>query len=80
MKDKAKEAEVKANLHNVQLSVERFAVDTEGSYPQYLIGGEPKYAQQVSSQSASAFGDIRVLDPQEGGSIPWTRSRDILGA
>ena len=33
VKEKAKEAEVKANLHNVQLSVERFAVDTGGTYP-----------------------------------------------
>ena len=48
VKEKAKEAEVKANLHNVQLSVERFAVDTEGAYPQYLIGGEPKHAASVS--------------------------------
>ena len=34
-------AEAKANLHNIQLSVERFAVDHGGCYPQYLIGGEP---------------------------------------
>jgi type IV pilus assembly protein PilA len=73
VKDKAKEAEVKANLHNVQLSVERFAVDTEGSYPQYLIGGEPKYAQQVSSQSSNAFNDVRNVDPQEGVSDPLLR-------
>lgn len=43
VKDKAKEAEVKANMHNIQLTVERFAVDSEGAYPQYLIGGDPKY-------------------------------------
>jgi len=44
VKDKAKEAEVKSNLHNIQLSIERFAVDTEGVYPQYLIGGDIRYA------------------------------------
>ena len=33
VKDKAKEAEVKSNLHNIQLSVERFAVDTGGWSP-----------------------------------------------
>src|SRR5687767_2173074 len=66
VKDKAKEAEVKANLHNVQLSVERFAVDTEGSYPPYIIGGEGKYARTVSSQSSSAFGEVRNCDPAEG--------------
>jgi len=36
-----REVQLKSCLHNIQLSVERFAVDTEGSYPQYLIGGEP---------------------------------------
>ncbi len=38
---KGKEAEVKQNLHAIQLAVERFAVDTEGVYPNYLIGGAP---------------------------------------
>lgn len=51
VKDKAKEAEVKSNLHNIQLSIERFAVDSEGVYPQYLIGGDIRYAAQQSSGS-----------------------------
>lgn len=74
VKDKAKEAEVKANLHNVQLSVERFAVDTEGVYPTYLIGGEPKYAQNVNtSAAANAFTNITECDPIEGVSDPLLR-------
>jgi prepilin-type N-terminal cleavage/methylation domain-containing protein len=73
VKEKAKEAEVKANLHNVQLSVERFAVDTEGAYPTYLIGGEPKYANLVNPSSASAFSDVRECDPTEGVSDPLLR-------
>jgi prepilin-type N-terminal cleavage/methylation domain-containing protein len=74
VKEKAKEAEVKANLHNVQLSVERFAVDTEGAYPNYLIGGEPKYAQTVNTgSSANAFSQIRECDPTEGVSDPLIR-------
>lgn len=40
IKNKAKEAEVKAGIHNIQLSVERFAVDNHGDYPAYLIGGD----------------------------------------
>ena len=64
VKDKAKEAELKANLHNIQLSVERFAVDTEGVYPNYLIGGEAKYASQVDiSSSSNAFTQIQDCDP-----------------
>lgn len=51
VKDKAKEAEVKSNLHNIQLSIERFAVDSEGVYPQYLIGGDIRYAAQQSTGS-----------------------------
>ena len=66
VKEKAKEAEVKANLHNVQLSVERFAVDTEGSYPQFLIGGEPKWAGTVNtSSSANAFSNVVPCSPIE---------------
>jgi prepilin-type N-terminal cleavage/methylation domain-containing protein len=74
VKEKAKEAEVKANLHNVQLSVERFAVDTEGTYPQYLIGGEPKYAAAVNtSSSANAFSNVTACSPIERVSDPLLR-------
>lgn len=38
-----REAEVKNNLHNIQLSIERYAVDHEGEYPPYLIGGDIRY-------------------------------------
>lgn len=51
VKDKAKEAEVKSNLHNIQLSIERFAVDTEGTYPQYLVGGDIRYADNIDLNS-----------------------------
>jgi len=74
VKEKAKEAEIKANLHNVQLSIERFAVDTEGAYPNYLIGGEPKYAANVSQGgSANAFTNITECSPIEGVSDPLLR-------
>ena len=80
VKEKAKEAEVKANLHNVQLSVERFAVDTEGAYPSYLIGGEPKFAGRVdSASSANAFTEIEKVDPVERVSDPLIRRGYIDG-
>lgn len=56
VKDSAKEAEVKENLHHLQLSVERFAVDSEGNYPQYLIGGDAKYGDPTSSENIKAKG------------------------
>jgi prepilin-type N-terminal cleavage/methylation domain-containing protein len=74
VKEKAKEAEVKSNLHNIQLSVERFAVDTEGAYPIYLIGGEAKCARTVAAASSSnAFQDIEKCMPLEGVSDPLLR-------
>lgn len=40
IKDKAKEAEVKQNLHAIQLALERYSTDEDGTYPYYLYGGE----------------------------------------
>ena len=45
IKDKAKEAEAKANLHNIQTVLERFAVDQDGIYPPYLIGGDNEWME-----------------------------------
>jgi type II secretion system protein G len=38
-KDKAKEAEVKANVHTIQVAVERYNVD-QARYPSFLLGGD----------------------------------------
>ena len=38
-KDKAKEAEVKSNIHAIQIAVERYEVDQK-RYPSYLLGGD----------------------------------------
>ncbi len=40
IKIKAREAEVKQNLHAIQLAVERYATDNEGRYPYFLYGGD----------------------------------------
>jgi prepilin-type N-terminal cleavage/methylation domain-containing protein len=40
IKDKAREAEVKQNLHAIQLAIERYSTDEDGIYPFYLYGGE----------------------------------------
>lgn len=39
-RNKAREAEVKANVHSIQLALERYAVDNNGVYPTFLCGGE----------------------------------------
>ena len=41
-KDKAKEAEVKANCHTIQIALERYATDHSGAYPNYVIGGDSR--------------------------------------
>jgi len=38
-KDKAKEAELKANIHTIQVAIERYEVDS-GRYPSFLLGGD----------------------------------------
>lgn len=40
IKGKAKEAEVKQNLHAIQLALERYAVDHDGNYPMFMMGGD----------------------------------------
>ena len=42
-KTEAREAEVKVGLHVIQLALERYNVDSVGTYPEYLIGGEGSY-------------------------------------
>ncbi|MGH8104218.1 MAG: type IV pilin protein, partial [bacterium] len=39
-KDKARESQVQSNIHVIQLAVERYAVDNDGSYPKWLLGGD----------------------------------------
>jgi type II secretion system protein G len=41
-KDKAKEAEVKANVHTIQIALERYATDHSGAYPKYILGGDSR--------------------------------------
>jgi hypothetical protein len=43
----SKDSEVRSNLHNLQLSVERYAVDHHGQYPAYLLGGSGEYSEFV---------------------------------
>lgn len=39
-RNKAREAEVKANVHSIQLALERYATDNGGVYPAFLVGAE----------------------------------------
>lgn len=39
-RNKAREAEVKSNIHAIQIALERYATDSGGVYPPFLVGGE----------------------------------------
>ena len=39
-RNSAREAEVKSNIHAIQIALERYAVDSGGIYPTFLVGGE----------------------------------------
>ena len=52
-KTKAKEAEVKASLHTIQIALERYATDHSGRYPTYLLGGDIKLYTEGSHSGAS---------------------------
>jgi prepilin-type N-terminal cleavage/methylation domain-containing protein len=63
-KNKAKEAECKANLHIIQVALERYSIDHEGNFPPYLIGGDKagwmRWHQRADGSSANA---VYLADP-----------------
>jgi prepilin-type N-terminal cleavage/methylation domain-containing protein len=80
VKEKAKEAETKQNLHSIQLSVERYATDSQdGIYPGYLFGGDYTDSFTVNqlyvNQSGLTATDWPVNKPQQLGS---DRCADVL--
>jgi prepilin-type N-terminal cleavage/methylation domain-containing protein len=42
-RDKAREAQIRASLHVIQIALERYSVDWDGLYPIVLSGGDPTY-------------------------------------
>jgi prepilin-type N-terminal cleavage/methylation domain-containing protein len=66
IKIKAREAEVKQNMHAIQLAVERYATDNEGRYPFFLYGGDVYYNVGTSKW---ACGDWIEVGP--GGYHPF---------
>ncbi|MEZ5339165.1 MAG: type II secretion system protein [bacterium] len=64
IKDKAKEAEVKQNLHAIQLALERYSVDSAGNiYPLIINGGDwtdqdVVWQQWVDDQDNLSIADI----------------------
>jgi len=59
IKDKAREAEVKQNLHAIQLGLERYSTDTDGNYPFFVYGGDAVF--NVGSHNLSGGGTQSFL-------------------
>jgi len=56
-RDRAREAETKANLHTIQIALERYAIDHSGAYPNYIMGGDmrgwdPKHGCRAITEAA----------------------------
>lgn len=70
IKDKAREAEVKAGVHKIQTDLERFAVDNEGSYPPFLTGGDNAFLEEHLTENGLYVGIVTET--------PEHFSRDVL--
>jgi len=62
-KDKAKEAEVKANCHTIQIALERYATDHSGAYPKYILGGDTRGWDERSGCRAMTLPGSEDLKP-----------------
>ena len=60
LRNHAREAEVKANLHSIQVALEKYGADNEDEYPAYLIGGEARYSTRVE---LPAYRILDLYDP-----------------
>jgi len=70
IKDKAKEAEVKQNLHAIQLAVERYAVDSPtAEYPYVMYGGDWTDSYTVTAAWANQQGlnETKISNPAKSG-------------
>jgi len=62
-KDKAKEAEVKAGCHTIQIALERYATDHSGIYPNYILGGDTRGWDDRSGYRALTYTTDENLRP-----------------
>lgn len=78
-REKAKEAEVKSNIHAIQIALERYAVDTGGFYPLILYGGDVTDTfVKLGSPDNPDTGESYYLPPEEPGYAPFPGDLDVL--
>lgn len=82
-REKAKEAEVKSNIHSIQIALERYAVDTGGFYPLILYGGDQTDTFVKLGAPPRPPGDPNAglsyyLPPDDPGYVPFPGDVDVL--
>jgi type IV pilus assembly protein PilA len=78
-REKAKEAEVKSNIHAIQIALERYSVDTGGYYPLILYGGDVtdtfvKLGAPVNPDTGVSY----YLPPDDTGYAAFPGDVDVL--
>jgi len=78
-REKAKEAEVKSNIHAIQIALERYAVDTGGFYPLILYGGDVtdtfvKLGSPINPDTGMSY----YMPPDDPGYVPFPGDVDVL--
>jgi len=68
-KDKAREAEVKANVHTIQIALERYAVDHSGVYPAMIWGGDEKGWSTIQGIGCRTMFDHPEYDPDNDNNL-----------
>ena len=64
-KDKARESEVKANCHTIQVALERYATDNSGQYPKMIWGGDEKGWTPVAGVGCRTMSDHPAFDSSQ---------------
>jgi len=78
-REKAKEAEVKSNIHAIQIALERYAVDTGGFYPLLLYGGDVTDTfAKLGSPTNPDTGVSYYNPPDDPGYVPFPGDVDVL--
>ena len=78
-REKAKEAEVKSNIHAIQIALERYAVDTGGFYPLILYGGDVTDTfVKLGAPENPDTGYSYYMPPDEPGYVPFPGDLDVL--
>jgi prepilin-type N-terminal cleavage/methylation domain-containing protein len=78
-REKAKEAEVKSNIHAIQIALERYSVDTGGYYPLILYGGDitdtfVKLGAPIDPDTGNSY----YQPPDDPGYVPFPGDVDVL--